>query len=764
MLSAVTSGGNYLTGQDERVSMENFDLLTVLGKGAYGKVYMVRKIGGRDHGRIYAMKVLKKVRVMTKSKTLEHTLAERQVLERLKGLPFLVNLVYAFQSDAKLHIVMEYVSGGELFTHLCNRGCFETRTAQFLIAELVAAVDSVHKRNVVYRDLKLENILLDNDGHIKLTDFGLSKELSKDELHRANSYCGTVEYMAPEVIERPEEGYDETVDWWSLGVISFELLTGCSPFTVEGHQNTSKDIARRILHKKVPFPKNFDPVALDFINRLLQKSPKDRLGNKGVEEIKNHPFFFGINWEKCEKRMLEPPFKPKISSELDAANFAPEFTNQMPLYSPADVPANTFNLFRGYSFVSPSVIFSNNNVIGEECLAEDFQKLLSVSPFFSKYKLDRSNDGFLGRGSFSVCRRCERLSDGAVFCVKIVSQRFQAQATREATILSLVCGHPNIVKLIETISDSLHIYLVMELLEGGELLSRIRKMETFTEAKAAKIMKQLVSAVAFLHFKNIVHRDLKPENILFDSKDSDAKLRLVDFGFARILPSTNANLTTPCFTLHYAAPEVFEQDDQLPQYNEQCDLWSLGVILYTMLSGNVPFHAHSKDESASDIMLRIRKAQFSFDGHQWSGISLEAKKLITSLLTVDPNKRLSIEELQRHPWLMNYSNYCEAPLQTPTTLVHCETFNETLNAFLSANRDGFQLMEVAAAPLLKRRGLKRKSENECSSGLDALKKTNSLVPKLEFVTEGSNETVIARPSTLTLDPINPLMNGGGDHA
>uniref|UniRef100_A0A158PC10 Protein kinase domain-containing protein n=1 Tax=Angiostrongylus cantonensis TaxID=6313 RepID=A0A158PC10_ANGCA len=158
-------------------------------------------------------------------------------------------------------------------------------------------------------------------------------------------------------------------------------------------------------------------------------------------------------------------------------------------------------------------------------------------------------------------------------------------------------------------------------------------------------------------------------NILFESEDSNAQLRLVDFGFARLLPAcVEQQLKTPCFTLQYAAPEVLDLGDTLPEYNEQCDLWSLGVILFTMLSGQVPFHARSKTESATEIMQRIRKAQFSFEGEAWRAVSAEAKQLING-----------------------------------------ETFNETLQAFLTANRDGFYLMDVDAAPLMKRRGLKRQS-------------------------------------------------------
>ncbi|KAJ1354608.1 putative ribosomal protein S6 kinase alpha-2 [Parelaphostrongylus tenuis] len=702
---------------EEKVSMENFALLRVLGKGAYGKVFLVRKVGGRDHGQIYAMKVLRKIRVLSKPKSVEHTMAERQVLERLRGVPFFVNLYYAFQTDTKLHIVMEYVRGGELFTHLCSHGSFDVQSARFIIAELIVAIDSLHKRRVIYRDLKLENILLDEEGHVKLTDFGLSKLLVSEELERANSYCGTIEYMSPEVINRPEGGYSDIVDWWSMGVISFELMTGCSPFTVDGGGNSSKEIAKRILNKKVPFPRNMDPLARDFIGSLLEKNVEKRLGYNGVEEIKNHKFLQGIDWNMVANRQLKPFIVPNVTHELDVQNFAKEFTNQQPLYSPAESPVNGNTLFRGYSYISPSVIFSNNNVIGEELMQEDIQALLVNSSFFGKYKLDTTEKGYLGRGSFSVVRRCERIEDGAVFAVKIVSQRFATQAQRESRILEIVKGHVNIVRLFDVHSDPLHYYIVMELLTGQELLARLRKFEKFTEAEAANIMRQLVSAVGYLHSKRIVHRDLKPENILFESDDPNAQLRLVDFGFARLLPAcveqqmkSVYRKMTPCFTLQYAAPEVLDLGDTLPEYNEQCDLWSLGVVLFTMLSGQVPFHARSKTESATEIMERIRKAQFSFDGEAWKAVSVDAKQLINGLLTVDPKKRLSMQELSHHVWL-NSAASLETPLHTPNVLPTFagETFNETLQAFLTANRDGFYLMDVDAAPLMKRRGLKRQS-------------------------------------------------------
>ncbi|KAI1704433.1 protein kinase domain-containing protein [Ditylenchus destructor] len=671
---------------DTKVSMENFALIRVLGKGAYGKVFLVRKIGGHDSGKVYAMKVLKKTRVAQKQKTLEHTLAERKVLERLRGLPFLVNMAYAFQTDTKLHIVMEFVSGGELFTHLCKKKKFDVPAARIILAEIITALENIHKNSVIYRDLKLENILLDEEGHVILTDF---------------------EYMSPEIVKRTPDGYNECVDWWSLGVIAFELLTGCSPFTVDGDQNSTQDIAKRILSKKVPFPKTMDDVSRTFIGSLLTKEPIHRLGARGVEEIKKHKFFVGIDWQAIADKKVKPPIKPAITSNVDVHNFAPEFTNQPPF-----------------------------------------------------------SDGLLGRGTFSVCRKCKRLSDGKTFAVKIVSQRFSYHAMREIRILELLNPHPNIVTIVDSMADPLHYYIVLELLSGGELLHTLRRMKKFTEYQAANIMSQLVSAVSHIHSKGVVHRDLKPENILFEADRPNAKLRLVDFGFARHLPNNSSGptqLVTPCCgTLAYAAPEVLEIQDELPQYNQQCDLWSLGVILFTMLSGKVPFHAKSINESAADIISRIRVAEFSFEDPVWESVSDSAKDLINGLLTVDPKKRLSLSQLAQHPWLVSLGLGSTKELQTPTILgaTSDETFNETINAFITANRDGFHLMDVDTAPLLvKRRGMKRrleKEKNEASAINMAGGRKQSLAANLNILTsvpEDIEPNSNRRPTTLEIEVV-----------
>jgi len=230
-----------------QVSMEDFDLLKVLGTGAYGKVFLARKKTGANAGQLFAMKVLKKQTIVQKRKTTEHTKTERQVLATIRQSPFLVTMHYAFQTPSKLHLVLDYINGGELFTHLYQREKFTENEVRIYIGEIVLALEHLHKNGIIYRDIKLENILLDGEGHIVLTDFGLSREFQPDDtVRRATSFCGTIEYMAPEVVKGG--GHDIAVDWWSLGVLTYELLTGASPFTVEGDRNTQPDISKRILN------------------------------------------------------------------------------------------------------------------------------------------------------------------------------------------------------------------------------------------------------------------------------------------------------------------------------------------------------------------------------------------------------------------------------------------------------------------------------------------------------------------------------------
>jgi serine/threonine protein kinase len=302
---------------------EDFEILKLIGKGTFGQVFQVRK---RDTRRIYAMKVLSK-KVIVQKKEVAHTLGERNILVRtaMADSAFIVGLKFSFQTPSDLYLVTDYMSGGELFWHLQREGRFQEARAKFYIAELILALQHLHEHNIVYRDLKPENILLDANGHIALCDFGLSKA-NLTENATTNTFCGTTEYLAPEVL-LDEHGYTKMVDFWSLGVLVFEMCCGWSPFYAEDTQQMYKNIA----FGKVRFPRDaLSTEGRNFVKGLLNRNPKHRLGaTRDAEELKAHPFFADIDWEALHKKNVVPPFKPKLKGELDVSNFDPEFTNAL---------------------------------------------------------------------------------------------------------------------------------------------------------------------------------------------------------------------------------------------------------------------------------------------------------------------------------------------------------------------------------------------------------------------------------------------------
>lgn len=297
----------------------DFDFLKLIGRGTFGRVFQVRK---KDTRRIYAMKVLSKKEIVAK-KEVAHTIGERKILQRSLECPFLVGLKFSFQTEKELYFVTDYKCGGELFWHLQKEGRFSEDRARFYIAELILALEHLHKYNIVYRDLKPENILLDATGHVALCDFGLSKpDLSNDQL--TNTFCGTTEYLAPEVL-LDEKGYGKHVDFWSLGVLLFEMCCGWSPFYAEQTQ----EMYRLICYGKIRFPKHvIGDDGKQFVKGLLNRNPQNRLGARnGAQELKEHPFFSNIDWELLYRKQITPPFKPIVDSDESVANFDPEFTN-----------------------------------------------------------------------------------------------------------------------------------------------------------------------------------------------------------------------------------------------------------------------------------------------------------------------------------------------------------------------------------------------------------------------------------------------------
>jgi len=292
----------------QKLSISDFELLKLVGKGSFGQVWQVSM---KKNQEIYALKILKKKDLVAR-KQVDHTNTERRILANIDH-PFLVSLRYAFQTKTKLFMVMDFFNGGELFFHLQKVGKFQENRAKFYAAEICLAIECLHAHSITYRDLKPENILLDHDGHIKITDFGLSKDhFASNDDGILRTFCGSPEYLAPEMLL--QNGYNHMVDWWSFGTILYEMICGLPPF----YDTNIQQMYQNILYKPVPFYKFMSPNVIDVISRLLDKSPVRRIQ---CAHIKLHAFFAEIDWDKLYRKELPPPFKPNVRGKEDASNF-----------------------------------------------------------------------------------------------------------------------------------------------------------------------------------------------------------------------------------------------------------------------------------------------------------------------------------------------------------------------------------------------------------------------------------------------------------
>ncbi|KAA8517631.1 hypothetical protein F0562_015105 [Nyssa sinensis] len=328
------------------VGLEDFEVMKLVGQGAFGKVFQVRKRGTSE---IYAMKVMRKDKIMEKNHA-EYMKAERDILTKIDH-PFIVQLKYSFQTKYRLYLVLDFVNGGHLFFQLFHHGLFREDLARIYTAEIVSAVSHLHANGIMHRDLKPENILLDADGHAMLTDFGLAKQF--EETTRSNSMCGTVEYMPPEIVLG--KGHDKAADWWSVGILLFEMLTGKPPF-IGGNRDK---IQQKIIKDKIKLPGFLTSEAHSLLKGLLQKDPSKRLGNgpTGSDEIKRHKWFKPINWKKLEAREIQPSFRPEVAGKLCIANFDKRWTDMPLLDSPVSSPNSNGNIFQDFTYIRPAASF-----------------------------------------------------------------------------------------------------------------------------------------------------------------------------------------------------------------------------------------------------------------------------------------------------------------------------------------------------------------------------------------------------------------------
>ncbi|XP_009986031.1 PREDICTED: ribosomal protein S6 kinase alpha-2 [Tauraco erythrolophus] len=638
------------------------------------------------------MKVLKKATLKVRDRV--RSKMERDILAEVNH-PFIVKLHYAFQTEGKLYLILDFLRGGDLFTRLSKEVMFTEEDVKFYLAELALALDHLHGLGIIYRDLKPENILLDEEGHIKITDFGLSKE-AIDHDKRAYSFCGTIEYMAPEVVNR--RGHTQSADWWSFGVLMFEMLTGSLPFQGKDRKETMA----LILKAKLGMPQFLSIEAQSLLRALFKRNPSNRLGAgfDGVEEIKRHPFFLTIDWNKLYRKEIKPPFKPAVGRPEDTFHFDPEFTSRTPTDSPGVPPsANAHHLFRGFSFVASNLV--------QEPAQQDVHKI-TVHPIVQQLHGNNIHftDGYeikedIGIGSYSVCKRCVHKATETEFAVKIIDKS-KRDPSEEIEILLRYGQHPNIITLKDVYDDGKYVYLVMELMRGGELLDRILRQKCFSEREASAVLCTITRTVDYLHSQGVVHRDLKPSNILYmDESGNPDSIRICDFGFAKQLRAENGLLMTPCYTANFVAPEVLKRQG----YDAACDIWSLGILLYTMLAGFTPF-ANGPDDTPEEILARIGSGKYALTGGNWDSVSDTAKDIVSKMLHVDPHQRLTAVQVLRHPWIVNREYLSQNQLSRQDVQLVKGAMAATYFA-LNRAPQAPRLEPVLSSNLAQRRGMKR---------------------------------------------------------
>uniref|UniRef100_A0A1I7XMI4 Serine/threonine-protein kinase Sgk1 n=1 Tax=Heterorhabditis bacteriophora TaxID=37862 RepID=A0A1I7XMI4_HETBA len=326
----------------------DFDFLTTIGKGSFGRVFQVRH---KETGKFYAMKVLSKEHIRKKNEV-KHVMAELSVLKANIHHPFLVSLHFSFQNKDKLYFVLDHLNGGELFSHLQKEKHFSESRSRFYAAEIASALGYLHQNNIIYRDLKPENLLLDKHGYLVLTDFGLCKEGMTPKAV-TGTFCGTPEYLAPEIILK--KPYDISVDWWCLGSVLYEMLFGLPPFYSKDHN----EMYNRIVNEPLKMKHAISAASSDIIIGLLQKDKTKRLGSKSdFKDIKEHPFFMPIDWEKLLRREVKAPFIPRIESDSDVRHISKDFTETK--FNPASLaPQNMASTHRDHDFENFTFVEKN---------------------------------------------------------------------------------------------------------------------------------------------------------------------------------------------------------------------------------------------------------------------------------------------------------------------------------------------------------------------------------------------------------------------
>jgi len=557
---------------------------------------------------------------------------------------------------------MEEMRGGDLLSRICDKEVYTEREARGVCQVLFEAILYCHQKHVAHRDIKPENLLMveaDDDTSIKLADFGFAKRVTGDL--SLNTLCGTAQYVAPEILDFNVKGYDERCDMWSVGVVTYILLGGYAPF--EGEPD---ELAQFIISGDYEFHDKYwaeiSESAKDMIHNMLQTDPQVRL--TAIEALQCE--WMGLSPEELASKDLggaqHQMEEQQHRLEENAANAAANATAATDTVDGSggsssggnDTPGSKKNKMAGkkalQALITTNKFLSLGAMVGG-ATTKDPNKLgvekAAEYDFEDIYNWGRQ----IGVGTFSVIHEAvheDDKDDDYVYAVKRIPRvdlwEEDAMALQsEIMCLQEVSDCECIVYLKEVFDETDFTYLVLELLPGGYLIDKIIEKHFYEESQGLIVAKRLITAVEFCHYHRIAIRDLKPENMLL-TRGSDTEVKLSDFGHAKIVLQPNS-LTTVCGTEGFVAPEIIEHH---PQYDVECDMWSLGVVLYVLWGGYRPFRGEGEE-----CLEKIRYGEYNFHRKYWSHVSEDVKQLLESMLTVDPSQRITAADALDCPLIVN---------------------------------------------------------------------------------------------------------------
>jgi len=624
---------------------KSYTLQKKLMSGSYGTVFAGFH---NSSSKEFAIKVVDRSKLSTKDDKAQ--LLEVAILRSLNPNSFnqngkdesyvhdngIINIVDFYPSPKTYHIVMELARGGDVFDRLAKRKVYTEKNARDLAFRMLESIKFLHERGIAHRDIKPENLLLmeeESDTSLKLADFGFARRFSLDEPDSSmKTKCGTPSFVPPELVLGVP--YGPKCDIWSCGCTLFMLLSGRAPFNSrKGGKNA---MFRKIRAGDFVFYEDMwadiSVNARKLVLSMMQVDPRARVS---AEEA------LQSDWINTDDSVLRKSVLKRSLQEIVSFSARRKLKGAMNAVRYAITPK--------FWDTSATAIwreneFDSDHAVDGSCGKEKEMVVLDSTepPTFDKfYDLDEK----LQVGRCCVVWSGQSKETKKTYAIKVVNRTMMDPAENETVLneVSLMKSlrHPNVVKLFDFFETPERFYIVMQKC-SGDVLDRVASLKRYTEKEARQLSAGLIQGVKYLHERKIAHRDLKPQNLLLESSDDNTSVKICDFGFAKRVHMPQS-LTTLCGSKHYVAPELLKNHP----YDESCDMWSVGVIIYFLLAGHLPFNKRDQQ----DLFQLIRLGRYSFDTKYWAGISDEAMDLIERLLEVDPASRATASDAMESEWI-----------------------------------------------------------------------------------------------------------------